>query len=318
MLRPQDKRTSFKQSNALSRLDKESMQKVFTLASGQVVTANRVVVTPNELTRRTDIHPFNPRCQRSLSLDSVRDILPSIEQEGVHTEGLATKDEQGVYLLLDSSRRRFCCLQAKKALPLWVLDGELSDSDLLALIKTTQAVKRLSYRELGAEYTVIMQEKGFTKLDELALYLGVGRETCRKRMAAAAINADLINAFPDCEGIPNSYYSKLVKIEKQLTKANTEISDFIASLDWQDIHLAHSVEDKQKMLLSQMEYQLTPQKKAMSWRSETLASFADKNTYAKVSTSADKRGLKIELNRLPAALYDDILAYIKQKIADET
>ena len=315
MQRPQDKRIGFNQGNNLSKLQKnEGIKKTFSFASGRKVSATRIVVTANELKNKTVIHKLNPRRQDSLTLDSVRDILISIEQEGVHTEGVATKNVQGIYELLDSSRRRYSCLHAQKELPLWVIEESIDDADLIAFIQTTQSVKRLSYRELGADYETLMKEGAFTKIDELAEYLSVGRETCRKRYVAASINQALISVFPDCEGIPNGYYAKLAKIEKQLSKENTSVTKFISSLKFNDAEEETSVEDKQKAILNLMEVKLKKPTDKVTWNTTTLADFDDKNTYAKVLKSSDSRGLKIELSRLPSELYDDIIKYVSDKV----
>ncbi|MCD9522961.1 chromosome partitioning protein ParB [Photobacterium carnosum] len=315
MQRPQDKRIGFNQGNNLSKLQKnEGIKKTFSFASGRKVSATRIVVAANELKNKTVIHKLNPRRQDSLTLDSVRDILISIEQEGVHTEGVATKNVQGIYELLDSSRRRYSCLHAQKELPLWVIEESIDDADLIAFIQTTQSVKRLSYRELGADYETLMKEGAFTKIDELAEYLSVGRETCRKRYVAASINQALISVFPDCEGIPNGYYAKLAKIEKQLSKENTSVTKFISSLKFNDAEEETSVEDKQKAILNLMEVKLKKPTDKVTWNTTTLADFDDKNTYAKVLKSSDNRSLKIELSRLPSELYDDIIKYVSDKV----
>lgn len=316
MLRPQDKRTGFNQGNQLGKRSKsESPKKVFTFASGKTATAERVVVKADELTQKTAIHSLNPRRQESLTLDSVRDILPTIQEEGVHTEGVALKDEQGTYQLLDSSRRRFACVHAKKDLPLWVIEDSVDQADLVAFIQTTQSVKRLSYRELGADYQSIMQEQQFKKIDELAEYLNIGRETCRKRFAAAAIDQRLIEVFPDCEGIPNGYYAKIAKVEKYLAKEGVTASRFIQSLKVK-LDDFDNVEDKQKHVLSLMEAQIAMGTEKVSWDTQAIANFDDKNKYAKVSRSSDKRGLKIELSRLPTELYDDIIAFVEQRVTE--
>ncbi|CAE6960711.1 DNA binding (plasmid) [Vibrio sp. B1REV9] len=315
MLRPQDKRTGFMQGNQLGkRSDKESVKKTFTFASGKQATAIRVVVQANELESKTAIHRLNPRRQASLTIDAVRDILPTIQAEGVHTEGVAIKDEQGIYQLLDSSRRRFSCIHAQKELPLWVLDGHIEEEDLVAFIQTTQAVKRLSYRELGTDYQAIMNNNGFTKLDELAQLLGIGRETCRKRYAAAMIDQQLIDIFPDCEGIPNGFYAKLAKVEKQLVKEERDLANFVAELGKVPFEPGAKVEEQQKQMLALMESKLQGKANKLTWKTEPLATFSDKNTYAKVSRSSDKRGLKIELSRLSPGLYEDIIGYITDKV----
>ncbi|EMD1178586.1 chromosome partitioning protein ParB [Vibrio harveyi] len=314
MLRPQDKRTSFIQGNNLSRKVHSQQKKTFVLASGRSVFATHIIVKAAELEEKTSIHPLNPRRQASLTLDSVRDILPSIASEGVHTEGVAVKNSDDIYLLLDSSRRRFCCLQEHKDLPLWVIEEQISAPDLIALIETTQAVKRLSYRELGHDYEQIMLENNFTKLDELASFLNIGRETCRKRYVAASISQEIIDLFPDCEGIPNSFYARLAKVDKLLKAENIGTRDVFASLERLSAPEATTVEDKQKQILLDLESMYLKGQPKKLWNTVHLANYSDKNTYAKVSRSGDKRGLKIELNRLSPELYDDIITYIKERI----
>ena len=318
MLRPQDKRTGFNQGNQLGKRSKtETPKKVFTFASGKTATAERVVVKAAELESKTAIQPLNPRRQASLTLDSVRDILPSIQEEGVHTEGVAVKDEQGIYQLLDSSRRRFTCVHAQKDLPLWVIESDIDQAALIAFIQTTQSVKRLSYRELGADYQSIMDEHQFKKIDDLAAHLNIGRETCRKRLAAANIEQSLIEVFPDCEGIPNGYYAELAKVEKHLVKEGVTASRCIRSLKI-SLDAQLSVEEQQKHILSLMEVQLSKGKEKASWDTQPLAHFDEKNKYAKVSRSSDKRGLKIELSRLPAELYDEIVQFVEKKVSDQS
>jgi ParB family chromosome partitioning protein len=204
-------------------------------------------------------------------------------------------------------------VHAKKDLPLWIIEGEVEQADLVAFIQTTQSVKRLSYRELGADYQSIMQDKSFTKIDELAEYLGIGRETCRKRFAAASIDQRLIEIFPDCEGIPNGYYAKLAKVEKHLTKEGITTARFISSLKLK-LDAAANVEDKQKQVLKQIEGKILKGNTKVTWETKSLAEFDDKNQYAKVSRSSDKRGLKIELSRLPADVYDEIVRFISDKV----
>lgn len=317
MHRPQDKRTSFRQSNTLSSLAvKDSLKKQFTFASGRLISATRVVIKSDDIVLKTTVHPLNPRRQASLTLESVRDLLPSVEKEGIYNEGVALKNVIGVYELLDSSRRRFAALHAKRDLPLWVLDEAPSEADMLAFIHSTQAVKRLSYRELGLNYVELMNENDFSKLEELANFLSIGRETCRKRLAAAKISGELLDAFPDCEGIPNSFYAKLIYIEKELNKRKISVNRFVRELA--DFPLIGGVEDKQRALLSAMTQKiesLSISSISPRWIVEPLAQFDDKNQYAKLLRSADKRSLKVEFSRLSPEFYSELIEFIKSNIS---
>ncbi len=57
---------------------------------------------------------MNPRNQEALTTNAVRDILQQIESRGVDTEGVAVKRD-GVYLLIEGSRRRFAVLRLKRS-----------------------------------------------------------------------------------------------------------------------------------------------------------------------------------------------------------
>ena len=74
------------------------------------------------------------------------------------------------------------------------------------------------------------------------------------------------------------------------------------------------MEDKQKTILQLMESQLRDNDDKLTWHTEQIKHFDDKNTYAKVSQSSDRRSLKIELSRLPREVYDEIIAFVKLKI----
>lgn len=63
-----------------------------------------------------------------------------------------------------------------------------------------------------------MEEKGFSTNEELAAYLGISHVSVAKRIQAARIDETLISLFPDYEGIPNSYYSRLSRLQKYVQK----------------------------------------------------------------------------------------------------
>lgn len=123
------------------------------------LTAKRVVVQSSEVESKTDIHPLNPRNQEALTLDAVRDIFPSIQENGVNQEGVAVKcPSTGKLLLLDASRRRFSCIHCDADLPLWELQDEVSDEQILAIINDSQEVKRWSYPNMPSILFVSQNE----------------------------------------------------------------------------------------------------------------------------------------------------------------
>lgn len=306
-----NKRTGFgERSNGLQPLEMATKELIF--KSGKKTLAKRVVVKFNQIENQTTIHPLNIRNQNNLTPASLRDILPSIQQGGVHTEGFAI-EKNGKYSILESSRRRMACMLSKQDLPLYVFNADqISDEDLKEFIASTFTQKKLSYRELGYNYPTLMKQNNWSAR-ELADHLNLGRETIRKHLVAANINQNIIDIFPDPEGIPNSFYSKLAKVEKYLNENNVNISNFVAQLNLSEINNADIYEMQlliMKMMLKSIEVNINKQK----WLTNDIRKFSEKNKYAKIHKSEDMKKITIELSELDADLYTDLIRYLKNKI----
>ncbi|EKA5635913.1 chromosome partitioning protein ParB [Vibrio navarrensis] len=292
-----------------SRTSALTAKQTRTYLSGQV-TAKREVVAANDIESKTGIHPLNPRNQDGLTLEAVRDILLSITENGVNQEGVAIKcPETGKYLLLDASRRRFCCIHSRVDLPLWVIQSDVTDEQALKIINDSQEVKRWSYPEHAAYLLVIAQRKQINveeaKIEDLAQALGMGRESLRKRLEAYNVSRNIIEVFVDFEGIPNSFYSKLAKFEKALVKAGKDIDEEMNAFKSQlqlNEELSSEVSERQRQTLELLDEFVSnainrkPQK--ASWETTKLAEFEDKKAYAKVSRSPDRNSVKFELSRI--------------------
>lgn len=298
-----------------------------TYLSGQV-QAKRLVIPALAITEQTGIHALNPRNQSALTKEAVRDILPSIIENGVHVEGVAIRcPETGKLLLLDASRRRFCCIEAEVDLPLWELQGEISDEQALAIINDSQEVKKWSYPEHANYLLTVAARKNLTpdsmKIDELAKALSIGRESLRKRLEAAHVDAKLRNLFPDYEGIPNAFYARLAKVERTLTKADKPVTDFIEHIR-QEINLDEktpSVSEQQAKIMTTLESKLSHfigQRQAKrEWKSEILVPFEDKKMFARVSKSPDRNITKFEFSRIESEKLKKIEAYITAILSEK-
>ncbi|EHA1127109.1 hypothetical protein BOO92_13875 [Vibrio navarrensis] len=291
-----------------------------TFCDGQL-TAERVVIRAQDVARLTQKHPLNLRNQEALSLDAVRDIYPSIKEEGVNVEGVAVLDrELNIYLLLDSSRRRYCAIAAEKDLPLWVL-SEPTPAQIMQIIKDSQKVKRWSYREEGKYFLSVKMENGFAKNEELASYLGIGIETVRKKVQAAEIADELVKVFPDQEGVPNTFYAKLAKIEKLLQRNSYDVTSFVNELKHEIDRVtcidSLSIEKKQKLLLDVLVSQATTKFSTAKaeWATETLAQFDDEKKYARRISSPDGNVVRFEFARLERGIIKEIEDFIASKLA---
>ena len=295
--------------------------KTFPFADGVMVKATYVVIQSGDVESKTKSHTLNPRNQDALTLDAVRDIYPSILNDGISQEGIAIKDrETGRYLLLDSSRRRFCAIKANKDLPLWVLES-LTTAQAISLIKKTQDVKKWSWREEGRSFLMVANEHNISEdsYEEIGNIVDLSKETIRKKIQAAKIHADLIQIFPDSEGLPTKFYSKLAKIERVLINTNQVVSEFISGamktikvLDTTDI------EAKQVSILTHLEECLAkPKLKGLHSRKENLSTFDDVNKSAKIHVSPNGQNVKFEFKRMKKSVVADIEKYIKSRLKDE-
>ena len=272
------------------------------------LTAKRVIVPSTDINTKTDIHPLNPRNQEALSIEAVRDILPSIKENGVNQEGVAVRClSSGKLLLLDASRRRFCCAHSNVDLPLWEIQGDITDEQILAIINDSQEVKRWSYPEHAQYLLRIAERKSLDvdamKIEDLAEELSIGRESLRKRLAANKVSKDILAVFVDYEGIPNSYYSSLTKIQNQLSRANKNIKDTMESFvqKLRGIELGTTVSDKQAATLKGLEEfveHLLKKQPKPEWSTRELCQFTDKKAYARTKISPDGKTMKIELSRV--------------------
>lgn len=312
------KRTSVEHKSGLSGLKAPRLKKSFTLNNGRKLEAEHVIVPAANVENGTAVHPMNPRNQEALSTNAVRDILEQIEARGVDTEGVAVKRD-GLYLLIEGSRRRYCCIKTMKDLPLWVLPDELSPEEIKSIITAAQTARRFSYREVGFQYLQLMQEKNFKKNEELALFLGISHVSVFKRVQAAQIDKRLICLFPDYEGIPNTFYNRLARIQKYIEKKSTSWDDFIDQVNNALNGLVISdITEAQKNIMdtiTKVAEQLDDNAQDKGWNTQDLVSFANKDKYARISKM--KRKVRFEFNRMNTEIMEEIEAFIREKLGTE-
>ncbi|MDC9615997.1 ParB family protein [Xenorhabdus khoisanae] len=316
------KRTGFEQKSGLSSLKPAAkLKRLFTLADGRKVEAEHIVISAEQIENLTIVHEMNPRNQKAIDDYAVRDILEQIRTRGVDTEGIAIKRDNK-FALIEGSRRRYCCLKTKSDLPLWVLPDDLTAEDINALINASQSSKKFSYREVGKQYQEKMIMLGFSTNDELGKYLGVSAESVRKRIQAALIDEKLISIFPDSEGIPNSFYSRLAKIQKLAEKAQIDFDKLCSevAVETEDVD-AGEIEKKQRSIMDDLSVALelmTSDAPIKGWETTELISFDSKDKYARVSRSANGRKVKFEFNRVNASLLDEIQQLIIECLKNES
>lgn len=313
------KRTHVSQTSGLPPLRATKMKRQFILSGGRKVEAEHVIIPGTSVSEMTVVHELNPRNQDAVDENSTRDIYPKVKDRGIDTEGIAVARE-GRYFIIEGSRRRYCAIKAVCDLPLWVFNEELSPDDILCIVNAAQSSKKFSYREVGLKYIQTMKEQDFRTNEDLARYTGVSVESIRKRVQAANIDARLINVFPDCEGIPNSFYSKLAKIQKIASSRCIDISDLTSEVGLGDEkpNISINIEEIQRSILDGLESALrtlTQDSTSSSrWIISDIAEFDSKDKTARIKRSQDGRKVIFEFNRMNQNLIDDIERLIKLRI----
>ncbi|WP_426575365.1 ParB family protein (plasmid) [Xenorhabdus stockiae] len=316
------KRTSFEQRSGLPPLKAVSkLKRLFTLSDGRKVEAEHIVIIADQVESLTTVHEMNPRNQNALDDHAVRDILEQIRIRGVDTEGIAIKRDNK-FALIEGSRRRYCCLKVKADFPLWVLPDDLTTEDINALINASQSSKKFSFREVGKQYQEKMKSLGFNTNEELGQYLGVSVESVRKRIQAALIDEKFISIFPDSEGIPNSFYSRIAKIQRLAEKHKLNFDKLCAEVTVETkIDDVSDIERKQRSIMDDLTVALelmTSNNPVKGWETTDLISFDNKDKYARVSRSANGRKVKFEFNRVNSHLLEEIEQLIIERLKSET
>nr|ELR5167397.1 ParB N-terminal domain-containing protein [Providencia rettgeri] len=316
------KRTGFEQRTGLPSLKSNNVTKrIFTLHDGRKVDAEHIVISGTKVHEQTVVHELNPRNQEALDENSMQDILKQIEERGVDTEGIAIKRD-GKYYLIEGSRRRFCCIKLNADFPLWVLPNDITNEDVYSIIRATQSSRKFSYREVGLQYLDVMHANNFNTNEQLSLHIGVSTESVRKRIQAAQIDNRLISLFPDCEGIPNNFYSRLAKIQNNAKKASIDIKELCDEVSL--CHKGQTIEDiqgVQRIILDELSSTLDvladKSSTKATWQTSDIMQFNNKDQYARISRSGNGRKVRFEFNRLSRSLIDDIERLIKLKLNKE-
>ncbi|MCL9783341.1 hypothetical protein M9194_18070 [Vibrio sp. S4M6] len=296
--------------------------KEYKLESG-IYKAVRHVIAPDDIETKTRSHTLNPRNQEALNYDAASSIIESIREKGIDTDclGIWSSDNQTI-LVIEGSLRRYCAIETKQPYPIWVLPSDsASSSDIRSLIRDAHSLKPHSLRERGQSMMVEASEHGVEPttltINELASLLSIGRETVRKAIQALKVDEELLHIFPDYEGIPNSFYAKLAKVEKALKKFGSNIQSFKDSiLTDKEIKSCSQLDksERQELVMTVMERQVLALKGAGSAKSETvedIVHFSSKDKHIRKRVSASGKNIKFEFSRMDKALIDKVESLIR-------
>lgn len=316
--------------------------KTYKLNSGRTVVAKHIFVEPEDVESKVKVHRLNKRNQKALeSKANLWDILPLVEDVGVQNEGvLVLNKETGTFDAVDCSRRRICAIYAKAGLPGWLIEEDLTDSEINGLMDVNEVSRPISRRELGQEYLPKYRELGsFAALFKYYEVPEKKQKTFQRNVKAAAVSENLVNLFVDPMGIPNPFYEKLAKYESQIVELNpdsdTAVADFCRSLNIStDSYMAEPEEEDireiQEKTLDLIKQKLDESQdkstKIPTWNEPKVLYSESKKKYVRLTEHKSGRKYKLEcsyltndqaetLNLVVGALGDaDTLARLKEAL----
>ncbi|MGR5096587.1 hypothetical protein ACPV5O_24930 [Vibrio maritimus] len=302
----------------------QAITREFVMRDGSKLPAKRVVVPHAELKSRVAVHPLNPRYQQALSEEALADILPTISTTGVNHEGVA-ETVDGKYLVLDSSRRLAAAEIGGADLPLWVFDesANLSRADAEYIAEIARLHRALSYREQGLPLVKAIKDdeklEHFPALLEKFRFKPSQERTVRRYISAAVLPQELIDLFPDSEGIDSKYYDKLKSVckavgrEHKETQGKTEhdVTFFErltpTLLDWiktvqVTVDASLSTQEKQASILKQLTGLSSVEKPSVqpTWSKPERVFEKSKHTYAEVIRHKNGKEVQIKCRQLNA------------------
>lgn len=132
-------------------------------------------------------HVVTPPGNRSVTLESVADLLPSIEQHGQHVPGIVYTDAgvPGRYVCVEGNRRLLCCRVLGRPFCAVLLEHPPSDIDLIRLRLTTNMLRKaMTPDEVAADIRRYMAASGATQ-DAAAEFFGFSAGYVSKLLAPA-------------------------------------------------------------------------------------------------------------------------------------
>lgn len=307
------------QSAIASMIDSTSQSRVFTLKSGLAATFTRQLIAHNDIETRTYVDPeINGRDQKTLTQESVKDISRTITMQQFFPAIGRVKGDR--IEIMDGSRRRAACLFSGASLEVLVTRDELDIHDARQLAADIQTAKEHNLRELGLRF-MLMQEKGMNK-SEIAKAENISNAKVTRAFQAAAVPAKIIELFPVVSELTLQDYQLLLDVWEEARAEAVDIEDVVAQIqakmDAAEVsHIASADEQKSQILrfFRAAKVEISKPSAVSNIATEKLASFTDRNAYARRKTHLDKRLIKYEFSRLPKEIIDKIDDSIKEILA---
>lgn len=303
------------QSTIASMIDGGANSRIFTLRSGQPATFVRQVIPHSELEKMTYVDSLvNGRDQSMLTAESVKDISRTITLQQFFPAIGRLSD--GRIEIMDGSRRRASCLFMGADLEILVTSDDISIADARQLAADIQTAREHNLRELGLRFAILNQN-GMSKSD-IAKSEGISNAKVSRAFQAASVPAEIIELFPVVSELTLPDYQLLLDVAEEAKAEGVAIDTVVTRVqsnitDAGQRNDATADEIKAELLgyFRAVKRQLKIPVSDKQVITEKLATFDDRNAYARRKTNTVKRTVHYEFSRLPKEMADKIDAVIK-------
>ena len=195
----------------------ENSSHVQELRSGRRIRLYSGYIPAGSVEALTVVHPLNTRDPLTVNDESCQDIMPSIADQGVRIEVLATRDpDTGILSVFNGQRRRYCAIRTIQGLPYSYTDEALTKREIRELSHIANLSKSNSLYDLGRYYLADMAEENISMAVEYAELTGLTTASISYALTAARIPLEIYQLFPSKTGIGRPTIQSLSRLLKEV------------------------------------------------------------------------------------------------------
>lgn len=155
----------------------------------QFPTGNRylfsfVQIASDVVSAITMVDASNPRQQNDRLDETTEDLGDSVRSSGVMFGVWAELREDGMYCLIDGSRRRYRAIKDGVSLPVWYTKEKLTTYEKLYLIQTTTLTRSFSYYEGGKLLDHYMADNPELSVKDVCAAFQINESSFSRKMSA--------------------------------------------------------------------------------------------------------------------------------------
>lgn len=293
---------------------KSGENSIYLPVAGEQVLFHLITVPYSEILQRTQVYHGNDRFQENLNEISVSDILQTIREKGLQYPAVGKRDENGNIIVLDGSRRRFCCNLAKKDFLIYVTDKIIEDEHSQFMSRIANQSKPLSLFELGASYEKMLADGKYKDAKELAVGENVTESSVSAARGARNLPELIVEKVPSISDLGRPSINSLRSAIKENKRIGQQpaLEQFIKSLNLSALKAQTNSTNPQilnKLFVKKIvEFLPEKEKQPITTTKKLELEVGKQKVYVKKS----KKGYQFDLESVSEDKVAGILAAIKQ------